>query len=153
MQINLSSGTSITYRDELYRTARDVSLQATQQDNAREIDRYVMGLAARGDLETLSNMLLDGYDHVVDVTGTDGMTIVQVASTRGHMEVVRFLEGIRQFEVSWNRNVPYRQLILFIIILLRTGKSRKIVDCRSGKGSAEGEGNNPTTRWGKACTN
>ncbi|XP_065081316.1 uncharacterized protein LOC135703882 [Ochlerotatus camptorhynchus] len=98
IQLIEESGTSITYRDELYRTARDVSLQATQQDNAREIDRYVMGLAARGDLETLSNMLLDGYDHVVDVTGTDGTTIVQVASTRGHMEVVRFLEGIRQFE-------------------------------------------------------
>lgn len=65
----------------------------------------MMGLAARGDLETLNNMLLDGYDHVVDVTDTDGTTIVQVASTRGHREVVRFLEGIRLFEVSWNRNV------------------------------------------------
>ncbi|XP_062546367.1 uncharacterized protein LOC134212478 [Armigeres subalbatus] len=98
IQLIEESGTSITYRDELYRTARDVSLQATQPENAREIDRYVMGLAARGDLEALNGMLLDGYDHIVDVTGTDGTTIVQVASTRGHRELVRFLEGVRQFE-------------------------------------------------------
>nr|XP_029714662.1 uncharacterized protein LOC109409328 isoform X2 [Aedes albopictus] len=98
IQLIEESGTSITYRDELYRTARDVSLQATQPDNAREIDRYVLGLAARGDLDALTGMLLDGYDHLVDVAGTDGTTIVQVASTRGHREVVRFLEGIRQFE-------------------------------------------------------
>ncbi|XP_021701230.1 uncharacterized protein LOC5567456 isoform X2 [Aedes aegypti] len=98
IQLIEESGTSITYRDELYRTARDVSLQATQPENAREIDRYVLGLAARGDLEALTAMLLDGYDHIVDVAGTDGTTIVQVASTRGHREVVRFLESIRLFE-------------------------------------------------------
>ncbi|XP_055544686.1 uncharacterized protein LOC129729856 isoform X8 [Wyeomyia smithii] len=98
IQLIEESGTSITFRDELYRTARDVSLQATQPDNAREIDRYVLGLAARGDLELLSAMLLDGYDHIVDVTGSDGTTIMQVASSRGHREIVRFLEGAREFE-------------------------------------------------------
>ncbi|XP_058451583.1 uncharacterized protein LOC131430543 isoform X2 [Malaya genurostris] len=98
IQLIDESGISITYRDELYRTARDVSLQATQPDNSREIDRYVLGLAARGDLESLTNMLLDGYDHIADVAGTDGTTILQVTSSRGHREVVRFLEGIREFE-------------------------------------------------------
>ncbi|XP_058815670.1 uncharacterized protein LOC131679117 isoform X5 [Topomyia yanbarensis] len=98
IQLIEESGTSITYRDELYRTARDVSLQATQPDNSREIDRYVLGLAARGDLDTLTNMLLDGYDHIADVVGSDGTTILQVASSRGHRDVVRFLEGIREFE-------------------------------------------------------
>lgn len=48
LQMIEESGTSITYRDELYRTARDVSLQASQPENAREIDRYVISLAARG---------------------------------------------------------------------------------------------------------
>lgn len=40
---------SVTYRDEIYRTARDVSLQASQPDNCKEIDRYVLSLAARGE--------------------------------------------------------------------------------------------------------
>lgn len=39
----------ITYRDELYRTARDVALQANQMGNAKEIDRYVMSLAIVGE--------------------------------------------------------------------------------------------------------
>ena len=39
---------SVTYRDEIYRTARDVSLQASQQENCKEIDRYVLSMASRG---------------------------------------------------------------------------------------------------------
>lgn len=38
----------ITYRDELYRTARDVSLQANQPSNAKEIDRFILSLAIVG---------------------------------------------------------------------------------------------------------
>lgn len=42
------SKADITYRDELYRTARDVALQANQLGNAKEIDRYLMSLAIVG---------------------------------------------------------------------------------------------------------
>uniref|UniRef100_A0A453Z0E2 Uncharacterized protein n=2 Tax=Anopheles gambiae TaxID=7165 RepID=A0A453Z0E2_ANOGA len=86
IQLIEESGTNITYRDELYRTARDVALQATQPDNAKEIDRYIIGLVAKG------------YDHIMDVAAPDGTTIEQVASSRGHQDIVRFLEGIRNFE-------------------------------------------------------
>jgi hypothetical protein len=48
-QLIEESDVSVTYRDELYRTARDVALQASQPDNAKEIDRYVLSLAARGE--------------------------------------------------------------------------------------------------------
>lgn len=48
IQLIEDSGVSIAYRDELYRTARDVSMQATQPENTREIDKYVLSLAARG---------------------------------------------------------------------------------------------------------
>lgn len=50
-QLIEESGVSLTYRDEIYRTARDVSLQASQPDNCKEIDRYVLSLAARGELK------------------------------------------------------------------------------------------------------
>ncbi|XP_058056480.1 uncharacterized protein LOC131207864 [Anopheles bellator] len=98
IQLIEESGVNITYRDELYRTARDVALQATQPENAREIDRYIIGVAAKGDLEALNGMLLEGYDHIVDVVAPDGTTIQEVASTRGHQDVVRFLETARTFE-------------------------------------------------------
>lgn len=48
IQLIEDSGVSIAYRDELYRTARDVSMQATQPENTREIDKYILSLAARG---------------------------------------------------------------------------------------------------------
>ncbi|XP_049283128.1 E3 ubiquitin-protein ligase MIB2 isoform X1 [Anopheles funestus] len=98
VQLIEESGTNVTYRDELYRTARDVALQATQPDNAKEIDRYIIGLVAKGDLEALNSMLLEGYDHILDIVAPDGTTIEQVASARGHQDIVRFLEGIRTFE-------------------------------------------------------
>lgn len=48
IQLIEETGVSLAYRDELYRTARDVSMQATQPENTREIDKYVLGLVARG---------------------------------------------------------------------------------------------------------
>lgn len=47
-QLIEESGVSLSYRDEIYRTARDVSLQASQPENCKELDRYVLSLAARG---------------------------------------------------------------------------------------------------------
>lgn len=47
-QLIEESGVNLSYRDEIYRTARDVSLQASQPENCKEIDRYVLSLAARG---------------------------------------------------------------------------------------------------------
>lgn len=54
IQLIDESDVSITYRDELYRTARDVSYQASQPDNAKEIDRYILGFAARGILYSIA---------------------------------------------------------------------------------------------------
>lgn len=54
IQLIEDSGVSIAYRDELYRTARDVSMQATQPENTREIDKYVLSLAARGKAQIVS---------------------------------------------------------------------------------------------------
>lgn len=48
IQLIEETGVSLAYRDELYRTSRDVSLQATQPENTRELDKYVLSLAARG---------------------------------------------------------------------------------------------------------
>lgn len=47
-QLIEEASVNVTYRDEIYRTARDVSLQASQPENCKEIDRYVLSMAARG---------------------------------------------------------------------------------------------------------
>ncbi|GAB0094567.1 uncharacterized protein DMENIID0001_098840 [Sergentomyia squamirostris] len=92
------SGVSITFRDELYRTARDVALQAGQAANAKELDRFVVALSARGDLDAFQAMLLEGYDHMLDPKDADGNGIVSVAQARGHQELAKFLEIISDFE-------------------------------------------------------
>lgn len=47
-QLLQESDVNLAFRDELYRTARDVSLQANIPENTTEIDRWVLHLAARG---------------------------------------------------------------------------------------------------------
>lgn len=99
IQLIEESKVNITFRDELYRTARDVSLQASHPDNAREIDRYILGYAARGELEFFESLVLDGYDHIVDVTDKDGNSIIKIAELRGQQEIVDFLSAVKEFEV------------------------------------------------------
>lgn len=90
-------------RDELYRTARDVAIQAGLPDNVAEVDKWVLGIAGRGETERLAEMLLDGYDHILDVRESAEVGIVDVASKRGHNETVAFLESIMAFEVRLER--------------------------------------------------
>lgn len=44
----LETQVNVGFRDELYRTARDIAEQANIQENVEEIDHYVVYLAARG---------------------------------------------------------------------------------------------------------
>lgn len=61
-QLIEESGVSLTYRDEIYRTARDVSLQASQPDNCKEIDRYILSLAARGRIKFIVLNFFKGWE-------------------------------------------------------------------------------------------
>lgn len=119
IQLIEKSEVNIAYRDELYRTARDVSMQATQPDNTKEIDKFVENSVARGntnssimhvfilmlvfrfwfrigDIEILQNLLIDGYDHILDACDQ----IISVANSHGHINIARFLESVTEFEVN-----------------------------------------------------
>lgn len=98
-QLIEESKTSITYRDEIYRSARDVSLQASQPDNCKEFDRYVLSLAARGDYQAFLNMFLDGYDHIIDIVDSDGTSVIKVAKSRGYSELGLLMDNLRVMEV------------------------------------------------------
>lgn len=47
-QLLLETEINVAYRDELYRTARDISIQANIPENTEEIDRYVLHIATKG---------------------------------------------------------------------------------------------------------
>ena len=104
IQLIEESGVNIAYRDELYRTPRDVAIQAGQPGNAKEIDRHVMSLAARGDMEAFQNLFIDGYDHVDNITDPDNNTVFAVCKARGHDALLQFLEGLHELEVGDRKN-------------------------------------------------
>lgn len=60
-QLLQESDISLGFRDELYRTARDVSIQANVPENTVEIDKWVLHLAARGEFPS-------NYKHCLLVT-------------------------------------------------------------------------------------
>lgn len=99
IQLIEESGVNIAYRDELYRSPRDVAIQAGQPGNAKEFDRYIMSLAARADMEAFQNLFYDGYDHVTNITDPDEYTVFAVCKSRGHEELLTFLEGLQELEV------------------------------------------------------
>ncbi|XP_044733018.1 uncharacterized protein LOC123295663 isoform X2 [Chrysoperla carnea] len=94
---------NIGYRDELYRTARDVSIQAHIPENTVEIDRWVLHVAARGDTDKLVELLLEGYDHILDVVDEEDKNIVEVVEERNQAATVAFLQSILAFEEKRER--------------------------------------------------
>ncbi|XP_063974585.1 uncharacterized protein LOC135161174 isoform X4 [Diachasmimorpha longicaudata] len=84
---------NVGYRDELYRTARDVAEESNFHDNVMGIDRFVVYLAARGETEKLVELLLEGYDHILD-TEDGGVNIVDITAERNHDATIQFLQGI-----------------------------------------------------------
>ncbi|XP_011872322.1 PREDICTED: uncharacterized protein LOC105564509 isoform X6 [Vollenhovia emeryi] len=92
----LETQVNVGFRDELYRTARDVAEQANIRENVEEIDRFVVYLAARGETEKLVELLLEGYDHILDAED-DGVNIINVAAQREHEATVQFLQSIPNY--------------------------------------------------------
>ncbi|XP_056632967.1 uncharacterized protein LOC130442646 [Diorhabda sublineata] len=94
---------NVAYRDELYRTARDISIQANIPDNTEEIDRYVLYIATKGDTDKLVELLLDGYDHITDIVDSDDVPIVEAVSKANQPDTVSFLQSILAFEEKRER--------------------------------------------------
>ncbi|XP_050666178.1 uncharacterized protein LOC126966247 [Leptidea sinapis] len=99
-QLLQETDVSLGYRDELYRTARDISIQANVLENTAEIDRFVLHLAARGETAKLSELLLQGYDHILDVVDENNVPITELVSQRGHADTSKLLSSIPTFEES-----------------------------------------------------
>ncbi|XP_041979429.1 uncharacterized protein LOC121733281 [Aricia agestis] len=98
LQILQEADVSLGFRDELYRTARDISIQANVLDNTAQIDKYVLQLTARGNTDKIMELLLLGYDHILDVVDDEGVPIAEVIGQRGDSEMGNLLASIPTFE-------------------------------------------------------
>nr|CAH7761425.1 unnamed protein product [Callosobruchus chinensis] len=102
-QLLIETQINIAYRDELYRTARDISIQANLPENTSEIDRYVFYIATKGDTEKLVELLLDGYDHITDIVDDEDQPIIEAVTNANQPEAVSFLQSILTFEEKRER--------------------------------------------------
>nr|XP_018904846.1 PREDICTED: uncharacterized protein LOC109035602 isoform X1 [Bemisia tabaci] len=87
---------NISLRDALYRTARDIAVLASKIENAVSIDKYVLYLVAKGEIDKLRELMLDGYDHLADLETPEPPQ--KVAEDRGHEAVVALFDNIKSFQ-------------------------------------------------------
>ncbi|KAK7079116.1 hypothetical protein SK128_023323, partial [Halocaridina rubra] len=92
------SRSSLSERDDKYRTPRDVASENDLQENVRAIDKYVINLAADGKYQELNELLLDGYDHMVDIDDDSGLNILESAQKKKQYKTVEFLRSVANFE-------------------------------------------------------
>ncbi|XP_026300640.1 uncharacterized protein LOC551249 isoform X1 [Apis mellifera] len=132
------SQVNVGFRDELYRTARDVAELANIRENIDEIDRYVAYLAARGETEKLVELLLEGYDHILDVED-EGVNIVDIAAERGREATIQFLQSIPNY-VTQREEVHHE---------IRTGnvaRVKELLNKNNGGGKLLAMGKNSMSR-------
>ncbi|KAI4474361.1 hypothetical protein M0802_015645 [Mischocyttarus mexicanus] len=129
---------NVGFRDEVYRTARDLAEQANFRENVAEIDRWVVYLAARGETEKLVELLLEGYDHILDAED-DKINIVEIATERNHEATVQFLQSIPNY-------VDQREDVHRAIRLADVAKVKELLNKNNGGGKLLAVGKNITGR-------
>ncbi|CAL7950364.1 unnamed protein product [Xylocopa violacea] len=129
---------NVGFRDELYRTARDVAELANIKENIEEIDRFVAYLAARGETEKLVELLLEGYDHILDVED-EGTNIVDIAADRGREATVQFLQSIPNY-------VTQREDVHHEIRAGNVAKVKELLHKNNGRGKLLAMGKNSMSR-------
>ncbi|XP_076758818.1 uncharacterized protein LOC143428077 isoform X2 [Xylocopa sonorina] len=132
------SQVNVGFRDELYRTARDVAELANIRENIEEIDRFVAYLAARGETEKLVELLLEGYDHILDVED-EGTNIVDIAADRGREATVQFLQSIPNY-------VTQREDVHQQIRAGNVAKVKELLHKNNGRGKLLAMGKNSMSR-------
>lgn len=134
----LETQVNVGFRDELYRTARDVAEQANIRDNVDEIDRFVIYLAARGETEKLVELLLEGYDHILDAED-EGVNIIDIAAERGHDATVQFLQSIPNY-------VNQREEVHAAIRIDNVDRAKELLHKNNGGGKLLAVGKNSIGR-------
>lgn len=60
---------------------------------------YVIIFIILGNTEKMKEMILEGYDHILDVLGDDEKSIIEVVTERGQKDMLDLLNVIQEFEV------------------------------------------------------
>ena len=95
-------GIDIAARDRKGRTAHDYAAYLKQTKYFGVLDDYVISLVKEGRVDLLEALLLQGYDHILDVTDSRGFNIYQIVKEKGLSgkdNMNQFLKGILSAQV------------------------------------------------------
>lgn len=95
-------GLDISIRDKKGRTARDFAEHLKRSKYLTVIDDYIIQLAKDSEIEQLQHLLIQGYNHIVDVTDHRGINLTGIIKQQ-HMspnkeELLEFLEKVPQVQ-------------------------------------------------------
>ena len=95
-------GIDIATRDRKGRTAHDYAEVLKKTKYFEILDDYVISLVKEGRVDLLEALLLQGYDHILDITDGRGFNIFQIInenSIPSKEEVLKFLGKIASVQV------------------------------------------------------
>lgn len=93
------------HRDKFFLTPRDVAAEELLHRNVEEIDQWVTRLALDGRNEILKELIMEGYDSILDIEDENEKNIVQIVALNGQDKMVDFLQLCAAFEVRTTTRV------------------------------------------------
>ncbi|MCL4152655.1 UNVERIFIED_CONTAM: hypothetical protein GTU68_023012, partial [Idotea baltica] len=96
--ISKAKEAKLSDRDKFFLTPRDIASDSSLVDNVIDVDRWVMKLAADGKIEELKELLLEGYDYIMELQEESGKSIIEIAAVNGQTKMVEFLQLAAAFE-------------------------------------------------------
>ena len=96
-------GVNVATRARCGRTARNLceeNLVPDGQRYIRLIDEHVLGFVKDCNIERLECLILQSYDHILDITDENGQTALQIARKRGSKQLVRLLQNVLATQVT-----------------------------------------------------
>jgi len=83
----MNYGAGIAARDCQGRTARDLAVKLGKLNYSKCIDEFIIKLVKDKKFDDIENLILQGYDHLLEVTDSSNRTMVDIAKKFGNRQI------------------------------------------------------------------
>lgn len=95
-------GVNVASRDRFGRTARDFAEILENRDHMKYIDNHVLEVVKECLVERLEKIVLNGYDHVLDIVDKKGKTALKIAKKHSSAQLCEVLVNYETSQVYFN---------------------------------------------------
>lgn len=93
-------GVNVASRARCGRTVRDIAQGMGKSNYVQMIDDHVIDIINTCDIERLETMILQAYDHILDITDEKGRNALQLARKQDSKQLVTILQNIVATQVG-----------------------------------------------------